>query len=189
MEENELSVQELSNKTGKSIQSIYKRIKNENDVIQGFLKRDNEGNILEPVRIFESVIDVIYNKGATATKLNTKPSLVEFRQKEEKEESKQEQNAYTKAIEVLQDQINLLKEELEVEREEKKQKDIIEQLDKVEQPYRAVLEKYYIQGKKLVTVASEMNYNYEYTKKINQIALKKFEKIKDFPQKLLKVTM
>ncbi len=124
MEENELSVQELSNKTGKSIQSIYKRIKNENDVIQGFLKRDNEGNILEPVRIFESVIDVIYNKGATATKLNTKPSLVEFRQKEEKEESKQEQNAYTKAIEVLQDQINLLKEELEVEREEKKQKDI-----------------------------------------------------------------
>ena len=30
MEENELSVQELSNKTGKSIQSIYKRIKNEN---------------------------------------------------------------------------------------------------------------------------------------------------------------
>lgn len=125
MEENELSVQELSNRTGKSIQSIYKRIKNENDVIQGFLKRDNEGNILEPVRIFESVIDVVYNKGTTATKLNTKPSLVEFRQEEEKTESKQEQNAYTKAIEVLQDQINLLKEELEVEREEKKQKDVL----------------------------------------------------------------
>lgn len=65
--------------------------------------------------------------------------------------------------------------------EEKKQKEIIEHLDKVEQPYRIVLEKYYIQGKKLVTVASEMNYNYEYTKKINQIALKKFEKVKDFP--------
>lgn len=125
MEENELSVQELSNMTGKTIQSIYKRIKNENDVIQGFLKRDNEGNILEPVRIFESVIDVVYNKGTTATKLNTKPSLVEFRQEEEKAENKQEQNAYTKAIEVLQDQINLLKEELEVEREEKKQKDVL----------------------------------------------------------------
>lgn len=125
MEENELSVQELSNRTGKTIQSIYKRIKNENDVIQGFLKRDNEGNILEPVRIFESVIDVVYNKGTTATKPSTKPSLVEFRQKEEKAESKQEQNAYAKAIEVLQDQINLLKEELEVEREEKKQKDVL----------------------------------------------------------------
>ncbi len=57
----------------------------------------------------------------------------------------------------------------------------MEQLDKVEQPYKLVLEKYYIQGKKLVTVASEMNYNYEYTKKINQIALKKFEQIKNFP--------
>jgi len=66
-------------------------------------------------------------------------------------------------------------------KEEKKQKQIIEQLDKVELPYRIILDKYYIQGKKLVTVASEMNYNYEYTKKMSQIALKKFEKIKIFP--------
>ena len=86
MEENELSVQDLSNRTGKSIQSIYKRIKNENDVIQGFLKRDNEGNIIEPVRIFESVIDIVYNKGANTTKLNPKPLhqrlLDVFRKKE-----------------------------------------------------------------------------------------------------------
>lgn len=130
MGESELSVQELSNRTGKSIQSIYKRIKNKNDIIQSFLKRDSEGHILEPVKIFESAIDVIYNKGTTATKLNTKPNLVEFRQEEEKQENKQEQNAYTKAIEVLQDQLNLLKEELEIEREEKKKKDdLISQLN------------------------------------------------------------
>ena len=66
-------------------------------------------------------------------------------------------------------------------KENEKQKAILEQLDKVEQPYKLILEKHYIQGKKLVTVASEMNYNYEYTKKANQIALKKFEKIKNFP--------
>lgn len=125
MEENELSVQELSDKTGKSIQSIYKRIKNKNDVIQSFLKRDSEGNILEPVRIFESVIDVVYNKTTTATKPNTKHSSVEFSQEEERKENKQEQNAYIKAIEILQDQLNLLKDQLEFEREEKKTKDVL----------------------------------------------------------------
>lgn len=123
MEESELSVQELSNRTGKSIQSIYKRIKNKNDIIQSFLKRDSEGNILEPVKIFESAIDVIYNNGATSPKLNTKPSLVEFRQEEEKTESKQEQNAYTKAIEVLNEQLKVLQNELQAEREDKQQKD------------------------------------------------------------------
>ena len=123
MEENELSVQELSDRTGRTIQSIYKRIKNKNDVIQGFLKRDSEGNILEPVKIFESAIDVIYNKGATTTKLNPKPSLVEFRQEEEQTESKQEQTAYTKAIEVLNDQLKVLQNELQAEREDKQQKD------------------------------------------------------------------
>ena len=77
------------------------------------------------------------------------------------------------------DNVNELLEK--INKENDKQKAILEQLDKVVQPYRLILEKYYIQGKKLVTVASEMNYNYEYTKKINQIALKKFEQIKNFP--------
>lgn len=35
----------------------------------------------------------------------------------------------------------------------------------------------YIQGKSLVTVASEMNYSYEYMRKANGIALKKFEDV------------
>lgn len=58
-----------------------------------------------------------------------------------------------------------------------KQKMILIQLDKVEQPYRLILDKAYIQGKKLVTVASEMNYNYEYMKKMNGVALKKFDEL------------
>lgn len=93
--------------------------------------------------------------------------------------SKQVEDSIAEKIAILLDDVNeMLKI---IVQEEKKQKEIIKQLDKVEQPYRIVLEKYYIQGKKLVTVASEMNYNYEYTKKINQIALKKFEKVKNFP--------
>lgn len=123
MEDVELSVQELSNKTGKSIQSIYKRIKNKNDTIQGFLKKDNEGNIIEPVKIFSSVIDVIYNKNNNATKLNTKPSSVQFSLEGKKEENKQEQIGYIKAIEVLQEQLRVLQNELQAEREDKQQKD------------------------------------------------------------------
>lgn len=93
--------------------------------------------------------------------------------------SRQVEDSIAEKVAILLDDVNdILKVIL---KEEKRQKQIIEQLDKVEQPYRIVLEKYYIQGKKLVTVASEMNYNYEYTKKINQIALKRFEQIKDFP--------
>lgn len=53
----------------------------------------------------------------------------------------------------------------------------MKQLDKVEQPYKLILEKTYMQGKSLVTVANEMNYNYEYIRKMNCIALNKFEKI------------
>jgi len=60
-------------------------------------------------------------------------------------------------------------------KEEKKQKEIIEQIDKVEQPYKLILEKVYIQGKSLVTVASEMNYDYKHICKMNGIALNKFD--------------
>lgn len=62
-------------------------------------------------------------------------------------------------------------------KEQEKQKLILEQLSKVEQPYKLILEKTYIQGKTLVTVASEMNYTYEYIRKVNGIALKKFEEV------------
>ena len=59
--------------------------------------------------------------------------------------------------------------------EDNKQKEILEQLEKVEQPYRLILEKAYIQGKSLVTVASEMKYDYKHMCKMNGIALNKFD--------------
>ena len=62
-------------------------------------------------------------------------------------------------------------------KEEKKQKHIIEQLEKMEQPYKLILEKVYIQGKTLVTVASEMEYSYRDMCRKNGIALNKFEKV------------
>ena len=75
----------------------------------------------------------------------------------------------------LMDNINDLLEKINKENE--KQKEILEQLDKVEQPYRLILEKVYIQGKNLVQTANEMNYNYEYMKRMNGIASKKFEEV------------
>lgn len=62
-------------------------------------------------------------------------------------------------------------------KEQEKQKLILEQLDKVEQPYKLILEKGYIQGKSLVTVANEMEYSYEHMKHMNIIALNKFDKV------------
>ena len=59
--------------------------------------------------------------------------------------------------------------------ESKKQQQILEQLDKVDQPYKLILEKVYIQGKTLVTVASEMSYDYKHMCKMNGIALNKFD--------------
>ena len=73
------------------------------------------------------------------------------------------------------DNINVLIEKIHIESE--KQKRILEQLDRVEQPYRLILDKVYIQGKPLVTVASEMNYSYREIKRKHNKALEKFEKI------------
>lgn len=61
--------------------------------------------------------------------------------------------------------------------ENEKQKLILKQLDKVEQPYKSILEKVYIQGKTLVTTASEMDYSYEHMKHMNGIALLKFDNV------------
>lgn len=58
----------------------------------------------------------------------------------------------------------------------KNQNEILDQLDKVEMPYRLILDKAYIQGKSLVTVASEMGYTYEYLKRLNGQALNLFDK-------------
>lgn len=59
------------------------------------------------------------------------------------------------------------------------QNKIVEQVNKIEFPYRNILYKVYIQGKSLVTVASEMNYSYERMKHMNGIALLKFDESED----------
>lgn len=61
--------------------------------------------------------------------------------------------------------------------EEEKQRKIVEKVSKMDFPYKNILYKEYIQGKSLVTVASEMHYNYEYTKRLKGEALNKFDKI------------
>jgi DNA-directed RNA polymerase sigma subunit (sigma70/sigma32) len=65
--------------------------------------------------------------------------------------------------------------EYKIKETQRKQMKILEKLDKVAQPYRNILDKCYIQGKTLVTVASEMGYSYERIKHMNGIALNKFD--------------
>ena len=61
--------------------------------------------------------------------------------------------------------------------EEEKQKKIVEQINKIEFPYRNILFKVYIQGKSLVTVASELNYSYVHVCREHGIALNKFDEM------------
>lgn len=58
----------------------------------------------------------------------------------------------------------------------KKQRQILEQLDVVEQPYKSILDKMYIQGKSLEATAGELYYSYRHIKRQHAIALEKFEK-------------
>lgn len=85
-------------------------------------------------------------------------------------------------IAILLDNIDEIMQK--IVQESNKQKEIMQQLDKIEQPYKLILEKAYIEGKSLVTVASEMHYNYEYMRKMNGIALEKFDKICKKEQKV-----
>ena len=62
-------------------------------------------------------------------------------------------------------------------KEQDKQKEILERLDLVEEPYRLILDKVYIQGKTLVTVASEMNYSYVDICRKHGTALEKFDTV------------
>lgn len=89
--------------------------------------------------------------------------------------SRQVEDSIAEKVAILLDDVNdILKVIL---REEKRQKEIIEQLDNVEQPYKLILEKAYIQGKSLVTVASEMEYDYKHMCYKNGIALNKFDRL------------
>ena len=89
--------------------------------------------------------------------------------------SREVEDSMAEKVAELLDTMNELLDK--IVKENKKQKQILEQLDKVEQPYKLILEKVYIQGKTLVQVASEMNYSYEHIKHKNGIALLKFDKL------------
>lgn len=78
-----------------------------------------------------------------------------------------------KVAELIDSIDDLLEKILE---EQEKQKLIIQQLNKVEQPFRLILDKVYIQGKSLVKVADEMNYTYKYLINMHGEALKQFDR-------------
>ena len=75
----------------------------------------------------------------------------------------------------LMDQFNQLMQIIIKEKE--KQNEIVERINRIEFPYRNILFKVYIQGKSLVTVASEMNYSYRDLCRKHGIALNKFDEI------------
>lgn len=94
--------------------------------------------------------------------------------------SRQVEDSMAEKIATLYDSIDDLL--ARINEQNKKQVEILNQLEKVKQPYRLILEKAYIQGKSLVTVASEMNYTYEYMRKMNALALLKFDEIEKMSQ-------
>ena len=95
--------------------------------------------------------------------------------------SKQVQDSMAEKIAVLLDNADELL--TKIVKEQEKQRLILEQLNEIEQPYRVILEKNYINGEKLVQVACDLKYNYEYTKKANSIGLRKFDKLNElFPK-------
>lgn len=80
--------------------------------------------------------------------------------------------------EKIADLLDSVDEILELVKEmDKKQKEIEKRIISIAQPYRLILEKVYIKGKTLVTVASEMNYSYREMKRKHKKALEKFEKL------------
>ena len=90
--------------------------------------------------------------------------------------SRKVQDSEAEKLVVLMDSVDeLMKKVNEVN---KKQMQILEQLDKVKQPYKNILDKYYVQGKNLVVVAAEMDYNYDHIRRLHRIALNIFDKIK-----------
>lgn len=87
--------------------------------------------------------------------------------------SKKVEDSMAEKIAKLMDSFNELLDK--INKMQEKQIEIENQLLKVEQPYRNILEKIYIQGKSLVKVADEMGYSYREICRKHGIALKKFE--------------
>jgi DNA-directed RNA polymerase specialized sigma subunit len=83
------------------------------------------------------------------------------------------QDSMAEKLSILMDNLDgLLSKILQ---EQTKQKKILEKIDKLEYPYKLILDKAYIMGKTLVTVASEMGYSYEDICRKHGTALRIFE--------------
>ena len=117
MEKEYFSVTEISEMTGKSIQSIYKRIRNNKDLIQPFVEKDNNGNFI----IKKDVLSKVYginNKNICNDKKFS--GLVEFSNNNTEEETEQQESI---VINELREQINLLKEQVETQKDINSTKD------------------------------------------------------------------
>ena len=62
-------------------------------------------------------------------------------------------------------------------KEEETQEQIVEAINNMQYPFKNILFKVYIQGKSLVTVASEMDYNYKHMCYKHGLALNEFDKL------------
>ena len=60
-------------------------------------------------------------------------------------------------------------------KQRKKQFEIMNQLDRVNQPYQEILYRRYILGERLVKISNDLGYEYGYLRKMNSKALLKFE--------------
>jgi DNA-directed RNA polymerase specialized sigma subunit len=89
--------------------------------------------------------------------------------------SRKVQDSMAEKISQLQDSLGELMDR--VVEADNRQKEILQQLDQVEQPYKLILDKVYIQGKNLVLVAGEMNYSYRDICRKHGIALNKFDNL------------
>lgn len=74
---------------------------------------------------------------------------------------------------LIDDSNEVMNEILELKDREKR---ILMQLRQIEQPYRNILYKMYIKGKKLVDIASELGYEYKHICKKHGTALSLFDK-------------
>lgn len=89
--------------------------------------------------------------------------------------SREVQDSEAEKLAILIDSVNDLLDK--VNEINKRQTQILQQLDKIKQPYKNILDKYYIQGKSLVVIAAEMGYNYEHIKRLHGIALNIFDQM------------
>lgn len=89
--------------------------------------------------------------------------------------SREVQDSMAEKIAKLIDMVNDLLDK--VTQVAEKQKEILNNLDKIEQPYRNILDKLYIQGKSLIRVADEEGYSYRQMKRKHAIALNIFDKL------------